>query len=139
MEARNSSGQFFVFFLICQPIMLIKFIAIKKHLLGKKLDLLSFRRNIAGTYCHRYLLPSLLVTIVTYYHRYKRSQKFALSFLALRKSDNVSSEVRYDSNSHWIVKGNQRRRYGCHKATKCFCEKCNVALYPECFKIFPQK
>ena len=123
MEARNSGGQFFVFFLICQSIMLIKFTAIKKHLLGKKLDLLSFRRNIVGTY----------------YHRYKRSQKFAVSFLALRKSDNVSSEVRYEKNSHWIGKGNQRRCYGCHKTTEYFCEKCNVALYPECFKIFPQK
>ena len=58
---------------------------------GKKLDLMSLRRNIVNTY----------------YHRDKRSTKSSNSFPAPRKSVIQSSDVRYDNNSHWIGRGNQ--------------------------------
>ena len=86
IEARNDGGQFFVFVLIFQSILLIRFIAIKKNLLGKNLDLLISMRNIVNIYCHRY----------------KRSEKYANSFPAPRKSLEVTPDIHYDDNSFGI-------------------------------------
>ena len=86
IETRNDGGQFFIFVLIFQSILLIRFIAIKKNLLGKNLDLLIFMRNIVNIYCHRY----------------KRSEKSANSFPAPGKLLKVTPDIHYDDNSSWI-------------------------------------
>ena len=86
IEARNDGGQFFVFVLIFQSILLIRFIAIKKNLPGKNLDLLIFMTNIVNIYCHRY----------------KRSEKSANSFPAPRKLFKVTPDIHYDDSSSWI-------------------------------------
>ena len=56
-------------------------------------------------------------------------------FPGSRKKAKVSDEVRFDKLSHWIGKAKQRRCAQCGK-TLYFSEKCNVALYPYCFKGF---
>ena len=86
IEARNDGSQFFVFVLIFQSILLIRFIAIKKNLPGKNFDLLIFMTNIVNIYCHRY----------------KRSEKSANSFPAPRKLFKVTSDIHYDDSSSWI-------------------------------------
>ena len=74
----------------------------------------------------------------TCYHRCQRSTKSDNSFPALTKPVKENFDVPHGKNNHWIIKSNQRKCGGCHK-TKSFCEKRNVALHPECFKIFPEK
>ena len=88
----------------------------------KKLDLLGFRRSIVDTY-----------------HRCFRKSTAIFTFPAARKKSKVPGEVRYDNLNHWIQKGKQRRCGGCEKTTLYFCEKCNIALHPECFKEFHKK
>ena len=74
------------FVLICHSVILIRFIAVKKNLLEKKVDLLNFRRKIENVY----------------YHHFKRSTKSASSFLAPRKSVKVSSDVRLITAVSWL-------------------------------------
>lgn len=106
-EARNRVGQILAFVLICHSVILIRFIAVKKNLVEKKVDLLNFRRKIENVY----------------YHHFKRCPKSASSFLAPRKSVKVSSGVHYVNNSHCIDKGNQWKCGSRHKTAKYFCEK----------------
>lgn len=88
----------------------------------RKLDLLGFRRSIVDTYHRRY--------------SYKSS---VACFPPSRKKVKVNDAVRYDNENHWIGKGKQRRCGQCQKTTLYYCEKCNIALHPECFKYFHQK
>ena len=62
----------------------------------KNRNLLTFRRN----------------TVNTYSHSYEKSTKSANSFSATRKPIKVNSDICYSNNSHWIGKGNPRRRSG---------------------------
>ena len=49
-------------------------------------------------------------------------------------------DVRYDSKSHWIVKGlTERRCKQCGKKTVYRCEKCDTGLHAECFKPYHVK
>ena len=82
----------------------------------KPLDLLGFRRSIVDTY----------------YRRYRKTTQIAM-FPGSRKKTKVSDEVRFDKLSHWISK------VKCGKTTLHFCEKCNVALHPECSKEFHEQ
>ena len=88
----------------------------------RKLDLLGFRRSIVDTY----------------YKCLRKSTATNISPPA-RKLLKVSDEVRYDSISHWIGKGKQRRCVSCQKTTLYFCEKCNVGRHPDCHKQFNSK
>ena len=88
----------------------------------KPLDLLGFRCSIVDTYCRRY----------------RKTTQIAM-FSGSRKKTKVSDEVRFDKLSHWIGKAKQRRCAECGKTTLYFCEKCNVALHPECFKEFHEQ
>ena len=60
-------------------------------------------------------------------------------FPGSRKKTKVSDEVRFDKLSQWIGKAKQQRCAECRKTTLYFCEKCNVALHPECFKEFHEQ
>ena len=88
----------------------------------KSLDLLGFRRSIVGTY----------------YRRDSKTTQIAM-FSGSSKKSKVSDEVRFDKLSHWIGKAKQQRCAECGKARPYFCEKCNAALHPECFKRFHEQ
>ena len=88
----------------------------------KTRDFLGFRRSIVDTY----------------YRRYRKTTKIA-KFPGSRKEIKVSDEVRFDKLSHWIGKAKQQRCAECGKTRPYFCEKCNVALQPECFKGFHEQ
>ena len=91
---------------------------------SSSLDFLGFRRSIVDTY----------------YKRYRVQNKIVSMFPAARSSEDkrVQPSVRYDHFDHWIVKGNQRRcaRSDCKGTTLYSCEKCGVALHPDCFTKF---
>ena len=82
-------------------------------------DLLGFQHSIVDTY-HR---------------RYRKTTQISM-FPGSRKKTRVSDEVRFDKLSHWIGKAKQGGCAECGKTTLYFCEKCNAALHPECFKEF---
>ena len=50
----------------------------------------------------------------------------------------VNNDIRFDGLYHWPTKGKQRRcgMQTCKGTTLFMCEKCDVALHPECFKSF---
>jgi len=85
------------------------------------LDFLGFRRYI----------------VETYYRRYRSMSRKAI-FPAPRASidTRVNSDARFDAVNHWIAKGKQRRCHACKGTSVYYCEKCGVALHPECFKNF---
>ena len=86
----------------------------------KHLDLLRFRREI----------------VKVYHARFRSDKTLPLIFPAPRSTQRVIPEIYYDGIDHWIAKGNQRRCAKCSKTSKYFCEKCNVGLHPDCFKVF---
>lgn len=54
-----------------------------------------------------------------------------------RRASAVLSDVRYDGNNHWIVRGDTDRRCkACGKKTIYRCEKCDVGLHPDCHKYY---
>jgi len=91
------------------------------------LDFLGFRRSIVDTY----------------YKRYRVQHEIERMFPAARSSEDkrVQQCIRYDHFDHWIIKGKQRRcaKSACKGTTLYFCEKCGVALHPDCFTEFHAK
>ena len=85
---------------------------------SKKLDSLGFRRAIVEVYSKKYIKD--------------------LSGLFKHLQMCQSNEVRYDNVDHWIKKATQRRCQNkpCKGTTLYCCEKCTVALDPECFKAY---
>ena len=86
---------------------------------SKKLDPLGFRRAIAEVYSKKYIKNS--------------------SGLFKHPQMCQNNEVRYDNVGHWIKKATQGRCQNkpCKGTTLYCCEKCTVALHPECFKAYP--
>ena len=84
----------------------------------KRLDSLGFRRAIVEVYSKKYTKDS--------------SGLFKYPQMC------QSNEVRYDNVGHWIKKATQRRcqHKPCKGTTLYCCEKCTVALHPECFKAY---
>ena len=66
------------------------------------------------------------------------SKKLDSSELFKRPQMCQSNEVRYDNVGHWIKKATQRRCQNkpCKGTTLYCCEKCTVALHPECLKAY---
>ena len=85
---------------------------------SKKLDSLGFRRAIVEVYSKKYTKDS--------------------SGLFKHPQMCQNNEVRYDNVGHWIKKATQRRCQNkpCKGTTLYCCEKCTVALDPECFKAY---
>ena len=85
---------------------------------SKKLDSLGFRRAIVEVYSKKYIKDS--------------------SGLFKHPQMCESNEVRYDNVGHWIKKATQQRCQNkpCKCTTLYCCEKCTVALDPECFKAY---
>ena len=68
----------------------------------RALDLLGFQREIVQVYCSKYqnvgkILPDI--------------------FPAPRNHQKVIPDIRYDNESHWIIKGKQRRCTNCSKTS----------------------
>lgn len=76
--------------------------------------------------------------IVDAYYRMHRKVPSTTLFPGNRVLHNPSKNLQFDGKNHWIVKGSQRRcsLTGCKGTSKYFCEKCNVGLHPECFKVY---
>ena len=88
----------------------------------RKLDALGFRRSIVDAY----------------FRLYRSNKSFETLFRGSRRLHNPAENLRYDGLNHWLVKGSQRRcaMEGCKGTSKFFCEKCNVGLHPDCYKIY---
>ena len=90
-----------------------------------RLDALGFRRAIVDAY----------------YRLYRKSIASTTLFPGNKALHTPSKNLQFDGVNHWIVKGTQRRCSlpGCKGTSKYFCEKCNVGLHPECFRLYHSK
>lgn len=80
-----------------------------------KESLLNFRRELAMTLLRSHGVPSIQG----------------------RRPSVASDDVRYDGKHHWIIKGDTDRRCKvCTKKSFYRCEKCDVGLHADCFKMY---
>lgn len=88
----------------------------------QKLDALGFRREIVDAY----------------FRLFRKGVPNTTLYPGNRILHYPAQNLRYDNLNHWIVKGGQRRCAlpGCRGTSKYSCEKCNVGLHPDCFKIY---
>lgn len=89
---------------------------------------IAFRREIVKIWLTRYGTPA------------KVGGRPSISISSL-SGNRISDDIRYDGRNHYVIPTPEKRRRrcageGCCSSIRTMCEKCDVGLCIECFKIF---